>query len=68
MAAGVPVEGVGLLLGVDTIPDMFRTATNVTGDVTAAVILGKRGARGERADGADRGDRLDGGDTVARTA
>jgi proton glutamate symport protein len=42
LAAGLPAEGVGLLLGVDTIPDMFRTTTNVTGDVTAAVILARR--------------------------
>jgi Na+/H+-dicarboxylate symporter len=42
LAAGVPAEGVGLLLGVDTIPDMFRTATNVTGDVAAGVILARR--------------------------
>jgi proton glutamate symport protein len=41
LAAGVPAEGVGLLLGVDTIPDMFRTTANVTGDITAAVILAK---------------------------
>jgi proton glutamate symport protein len=41
LAAGLPAEGVGLLLGVDTIPDMFRTTTNVTGDITAAVILAK---------------------------
>jgi Na+/H+-dicarboxylate symporter len=46
MAAGVPIEGIGILLGVDTIPDMFRTTTNVTGHMSAAVIL----ARGERAD------------------
>lgn len=44
MAAGIPVEGVGILLGADTIPDMFRTTTNVTGHMTAAVIL----ARGEQ--------------------
>ena len=44
MAAGIPVEGIGILLGADTIPDMFRTTTNVTGHMTAAVIL----ARGER--------------------
>jgi proton glutamate symport protein len=44
MAAGIPVEGIGILLGVDTIPDMFRTTTNVTGHMSAAVIL----ARGER--------------------
>lgn len=44
LAAGLPVAGIGILLGVDTIPDMFRTATNVTGDMAAATIL----ARGER--------------------
>lgn len=44
MAAGIPIEGVGILLGVDTIPDMFRTTTNVTGHMSAAVIL----SRGER--------------------
>jgi Na+/H+-dicarboxylate symporter len=43
-AAGIPVEGIGILLGVDTIPDMFRTTTNVNGHLTASVIL----ARGER--------------------
>jgi Na+/H+-dicarboxylate symporter len=46
LAAGLPAEGVGLLLGVDTIPDMFRTLTNVTGDVTAAVILANGARRG----------------------
>lgn len=44
MAAGIPIEGIGILLGVDTIPDMFRTTTNVTGHMTAAVIV----ARGEQ--------------------
>lgn len=38
-AVGLPVEGIGILLGVDTIPDMFRTTTNVTADMTAAAIL-----------------------------
>jgi Na+/H+-dicarboxylate symporter len=47
MAAGLPIEGAGILLGVDTIPDMFRTTANVTGDMTAAVVLG-RGERSER--------------------
>jgi Na+/H+-dicarboxylate symporter len=41
LAAGIPAEGAGLLLAVDTIPDMFRTTTNVTGDMVAAVILSK---------------------------
>jgi Na+/H+-dicarboxylate symporter len=39
LAVGLPVEGVGILLGVDTIPDMFRTTANVTGAMTAAVVL-----------------------------
>jgi proton glutamate symport protein len=42
MAAGLPIEGAGIMLGVDTIPDMFRTTANVTGDMTAAVVLGSR--------------------------
>ena len=46
LAANLPVEGVGILLGVDTIPDMFRTTTNVTGHMAAATIL----ARGRTAD------------------
>lgn len=46
MAAGVPVEGMGVLLGVDTIPDMFRTTANVTGDMAAATVLGRGEKRG----------------------
>jgi Na+/H+-dicarboxylate symporter len=45
MAAGLPVEGAGLLLAVDTIPDMFRTTANVTGDMMASVVLGERERR-----------------------
>jgi Na+/H+-dicarboxylate symporter len=41
MAADLPVSSVGLLLGVDTIPDMFRTSTHVTADMTAASILSR---------------------------
>jgi proton glutamate symport protein len=39
LAVGLPAEGVGVLLAVDTIPDMFRTTSNVTADLAAAVIL-----------------------------
>ncbi len=42
MSAGLPLDGLGILLGVDTIPDMFRTAANVTGDLAAAVALSGR--------------------------
>ena len=38
---GVPPEGIGLILGVDRFLDMCRTTLNVTGDLTAAVIISK---------------------------
>jgi Na+/H+-dicarboxylate symporter len=38
-AAGLPIEGLGILLAVDTIPDMFRTTANVTGTLTLTAIL-----------------------------
>ena len=43
LAAGLPPEGIGVLLAIDTVPDMFRTATNVTADMTAAAVVGRRG-------------------------
>ncbi len=42
---GIPMEGLAVLLGVDRIPDMFRTATNVTA-IMAAVVFGERGETG----------------------
>ena len=41
LAVDLPVAAVGLLLGVDTIPDMFRTGTHVTADMAAATILAR---------------------------
>lgn len=38
-ALGVPVDGLGLLLGIDRIPDMFRTVVNVTGDMVAVTVV-----------------------------
>ncbi len=38
-AIGVPSAAVALILGVDRILDMVRTATNVTGDITVAVLI-----------------------------
>lgn len=40
-SVGLPVEGIGILLGVDTIPDMFRTTANVTGQLAAATIVAR---------------------------
>ena len=36
---GLPVEGIGLIIGVDRLLDMLRTAVNVTGDGTVALIV-----------------------------
>ncbi len=39
MAVGLPMEGIGLVLAVQPICDMIRTATNVYGDTCAAVVV-----------------------------
>ena len=36
---GIPTSGMVLIIGMDRILDMFRTVVNVTGDLTAAVLL-----------------------------
>ena len=41
LAASVPADAVGVLLGADVIPDMFRTLANVTGGIAAAAIVGR---------------------------
>ncbi len=38
---GVPIEGIALILGVDRILDMCRTTINVTGDLTATLVMKK---------------------------
>ena len=38
---GLPVEGIGLIIGVDRILDMTRTAVNVTGDSMVTIVVGK---------------------------
>ncbi len=40
-AVGLPLEGVGLILAVDRILDMFRTAVNVWSDSCGAVVIAK---------------------------
>ncbi|MBX7118270.1 MAG: dicarboxylate/amino acid:cation symporter [Gemmatimonadaceae bacterium] len=37
---GLPAEGVGILIAVDVLPDMFKTLANVTSQLTAAAIAG----------------------------
>ena len=40
-AVGLPLEGVGIILAVDRILDMFRTTTNVLSDSCGAVIVAR---------------------------
>jgi proton glutamate symport protein len=39
-STGLPLAGLALLLGLDRIPDMFRTMTNVVGHLASAVVVG----------------------------
>ena len=38
---GLPVEGIALIIGVDRLLDMIRTAINVTGDTMVSVVIAK---------------------------
>lgn len=50
-AIGLPIEGIGILIAVDALPDLFATTLNVTGDLSAAAVVAKsRGADLPRSD------------------
>ncbi|MCQ6963514.1 dicarboxylate/amino acid:cation symporter [Methanolobus chelungpuianus] len=54
-SVGVPTAGIALIIGVDRILDMSRTAVNVTGDIVTCVVMdkwvgGKKSARQELAE------------------
>jgi Na+/H+-dicarboxylate symporter len=40
-AIGLPLEAIGLIISVDRILDMFRTATNVWSDTTGALVVAR---------------------------
>ena len=40
-AFGLPVEGIGIIMGVDRILDMARTVCNLTGNCIAAVVVAR---------------------------
>jgi len=48
LAAGLPAEAIGLLLGVDRIPDMFRTGLHAVSHQTCAAVVAR--AEGEEID------------------
>jgi len=41
VSLGLPAEGVGILIAVDAIPDLFKTTVNVTGHMTVVTALGR---------------------------
>jgi proton glutamate symport protein len=40
-AVGIPLAGLSILLGIDRVPDMFRSTTNLLGQITTAVVVDK---------------------------
>lgn len=51
-AVGIPLAGLSILLGIDRVPDMFRSTTNLLGQITTAVVV-DRWVGDDGADGAD---------------
>jgi proton glutamate symport protein len=47
MQIGLPAEGIGILIALDAIPDMAKTLVNVTGHMTATVLVAR--GQGEQA-------------------
>lgn len=41
-SVGLPVEGIGLIMGIDRILDMTRTAVNITGDAICTTIVASK--------------------------
>lgn len=52
-AFGLPLEGIGILIALDLVPDMFLTTANVTGNMAVAAMVAGAGG-GEGARGGDR--------------
>lgn len=44
----IPIEGIGLILGVDRLLDMVRTSVNVTGDAVASILVAKSEGQWDR--------------------
>ena len=41
-SVGLPVDAIGIIMGIDHLLDMFRTAVNVTGDAICTIIVSFR--------------------------
>ena len=45
LAIGLPVEGIGILIAVDALPDLFSTVLNASGDLAAAALVARYSTR-----------------------
>ena len=45
LTLGLPAEGIGILIAIDAIPDLFATVLNTTGDLAAAVLVARYDSR-----------------------
>ena len=41
-SVGLPAEGIGILIAIDAIPDLFATMLNVTGYMAATAIVARQ--------------------------
>jgi Na+/H+-dicarboxylate symporter len=48
LAIGLPAKGIGILIAVDAIPDVFATVLNTTGHLVAAALVARRCGSGEK--------------------
>jgi Na+/H+-dicarboxylate symporter len=46
----LPVQGIGILIALDAVPDIFKTLINVTSQVSTALILSKSATTPAEAD------------------
>lgn len=48
-SVGLPIEGIGMILGIDRVLDMFRTTINITGDAAITLIVDRSGDKTDMA-------------------
>src|SRR5436305_2500918 len=47
LSLGLPLDGIGILIAVDAIPDLFATVTNATGDLAATPLVARFSSSGQ---------------------
>lgn len=48
-SVGLPIEGIGMILGVDRLLDMFRTTINITGDAAITLVVDRTSGKTDMA-------------------